>query len=447
MVRRPSTYAAISAVLDAEDLHRPAEKACLRAARVIEQVTVYAATVLLILAVLAFGATEPWSIWAFEIGAMVLLLLWASAQVLAGTIEYRRNPLHLPALAFLIVLAAQLLFRTSAYHYVTYTETLQYLAYAALFFVVSQTPGDEATVGRWLKVVVVFGFALALFALIQGFTTHNSIYWLVEPRYGGSIYGPYVNRNHYAGLMEMLIPFPFVLACLPRRSAAERVLYAFAGVLMSVTVITSQSRAGTVALAVEMVFLASFLLTRHKKAGTALGIAAVALALAAFVVWLGGGQLFARFGQINDVYRTAILKDAPGMFGRHPLIGWGLGTFPVVYPHFRSFYTDLFVNQAHNDILQLLLETGLLGFSAGVWFIVALYRKVFSKLGFWRGSYGDAVTLAGIAGCTALLFHSFFDFNLHIAANAAWFYAICALAGSHQQLRSQRENGGRCEHS
>src|SRR5215469_489881 len=99
------------------------------------------------------------------------------------------------------------------------------------------------------------------------------------------------------------------------------------------------------------------------------------------------------------------------MFIRKPIAGWGLGVFPDVYPPFRSFYTDLFVNAAHNDYLQLLVETGTLGFVAMVWFIVAVYRRATRKIGNWTHDVNGAITLATILGITGILVHSFFDFN------------------------------------
>ena len=66
---------------------------------------------------------------------------------------------------------------------------------------------------------------------------------------------------------------------------------------------------------------------------------------------------------------------------KRPFLGWGLGTFPVVYPQFRSFYTTFFVNQAHNDYLQLLVETGLAGVSIAVWFLVLVFRRALDQTG------------------------------------------------------------------
>ena len=119
------------------------------------------------------------------------------------------------------------------------------------------------------------------------------------------------------------------------------------------------------------------------------------------------------------------------MFLHRPVLGWGLGTFPTVYPSFRSFYTNLFVNEAHNDYAQLLVETGLIGFILMLWFLFCLYRSGLPRSSRrWEFKWDGAVSFAALLGCTGLLFHSFVDFNLQIPANAAIFYSLCGLAAT-----------------
>jgi O-antigen ligase len=128
--------------------------------------------------------------------------------------------------------------------------------------------------------------------------------------------------------------------------------------------------------------------------------------------------------------RLKITKDCLRMFAHRPVLGWGLGTFPTVYPSYRSFYTNLFVNEAHNDYAQLLVETGLLGFGLMLWFLVRLYRSGWPTSRRWEFKWDGAVSLAALLGCTGLLLHSLVDFNLQIPANAALFYVLCGLAAS-----------------
>jgi O-antigen ligase len=99
-----------------------------------------------------------------------------------------------------------------------------------------------------------------------------------------------------------------------------------------------------------------------------------------------------------------------------------------VYPQFRTFYTNFFVNAAHNDYLQLLAETGGLGFVTMCWFVVVLYRRAIRKLADWPSDTNGAVALATMLGVTGILIHSLVDFNLQIPANAALFYVFCVLA-------------------
>jgi O-antigen ligase len=126
------------------------------------------------------------------------------------------------------------------------------------------------------------------------------------------------------------------------------------------------------------------------------------------------------------------------MLIKRPLLGWGLGAFPIVYPEFRSFYTTFFVNEAHNDYLQLLVETGLAGFSIAIWFLVLVFRQALSKLTNWTETANGALTVAALLGCVGILVHSFLDFNLQVPANAALFYVLCAIAAAAPIHESQR---------
>jgi O-antigen ligase len=392
---------------------------------------------LLLFGPIAFGAVEPWSIFLMEAGSAALFLLWIGTQVLEGEIKIRWNPLFLPMAAFGLLVVVQLVFRRSAYPHDTASLALLYFSYAILCFLAGQAllRGSQA---RTLAVVFsLYGAALASFSLIQGVSSNGKLYWLRQPRNGGWIYGPYVNHNHYAGLMEMLVPIPLVLSLTRLASSRTRAAAAAGAAIMVGTIFLSGSRGGMLAIVIELLILAVLLIKQKRGLRTAIGIGVFLVIVVGLLTWVGGGELSKRIAtvgpshsEISSDIRHYINRDGLKMFLKRPMLGWGLGTFPVVYPQFRTFYTNFFVNQAHNDYLQLLVEMGLLGFGTMLWFLVTLYRRAIKKMGNWTSEIGGAVTLACVLGLSGILVHSAVDFNLQIPANAALFYVLCTIAAA-----------------
>jgi O-antigen ligase len=412
----------------------------------IDALLLYGTFGLLMFGPLAFGAVEPWSMLLMEVGATALFLLWMSKQILEGELKVRWNPLFLPMGAFGSLIVAQLIFRRSAYPHDSAAEALVYCAYAILCFLVSQILLRGTQAHKLALVLSVYGAALAGFALLQGISSNGRLYWIREPRMGGWIYGPYVNHNHYAGLMEMLTPIPLILSLTRLASSKARMAAAAAAAVMAGTIFLSGSRGGMLAITSELIVLA-FLLTKQQRGlRTAVGIGLFLAIVLTMLVWIGGGELSKRLATMGPAHsdlsvdlRTGINRDGLRMFLKRPILGWGLGTFPVVYPEFRSFYTNFFVNAAHNDYLQLLVEMGLLGLATMVWLLFVVYRTAAKKLGNWTGDISGAVALACLLGLSGMLVHSAFDFNLQIPANAALFYVLCTVAASEPLAQPARK--------
>ena len=402
----------------------------------LDQVIFYGAFGLLLFGPLAFGATEPWSIFVLQSGSASLLLLWAFRQVQLGELVIMKSPLFAPMLLFVALVGFQSIAGQTGYRYQTFRVALLYFAYGALILVVVQSLRRTSQVKSLTVLFSAYGFAMAIFALLQSTSSSGKLYWVRTPRSGGWIYGPYVNHNHYAGLMEMLVPIPLVFALSRYARGPRRTMAAIAAAVMASTIFLSGSRGGMVALAIQMAILAGILLRQRESRRLALVVGAFLAVSVGLLAWLGGGELTKRMASIRTEARAElsggtrldITRDGLKMFMRKPLLGWGLGVFPDVYPEFRSFYSDLFVNAAHNDYLQLLVEMGAFGFIAMLWFLVVVYRRAAKKMGKWVHDVNGAAALAATLGITGILVHSFFDFNLQIPANAALFYVLSAIA-------------------
>jgi O-antigen ligase len=400
----------------------------------------------LLLGPLAFGAVEPWSIFALEACAMLLLGVWASRQWINRELNVSDNVLYRPMAAFFALVLVQWVVGTTAYRHVTYSHLLLYAAYGMLVFVVTQTLRRSSQFELLAKLFTGYGAVVASFAVLQGLAPNGKLYWIWALEQGGSIYGPYVNHNHYAGLMEMLTPFPLVLAATRFTDGNRKIAVAGIAALMAGSIFLSGSRGGMAAFVAQMVVLGVFLVRKREGWKQPLMLGAFLAIVIVFLVWMGSNELTQRLvsihsearEEINGGVRLSIDRDCLRMLVKRPLLGWGLGAFPIVYPQFRSFYTNFFVNEAHNDYLQLMTETGLAGFAIAIWFLVLTFRHAWAKLDNWTKTVNGSLTVAALLGCVGILVHSFLDFNLQIPANAALFYVLCAIAASAPLQESQR---------
>jgi len=410
------------------------------------------ATGLLFFAPLAFGAVEPWAIFVLEAGSTALFALWALHEAATGELKIAGNVTFLPMLAFSALIIFQIATKQTAYRAATGSAFLLFCSYGLLCFLVVQYLRRTWQLKVAAVAFSVYGFVLATFSLIQGLAPNGKLYWMRTPKFGGWIYGPYVNHNHYAGLMEMLFPVPLVIFLSPRVQRSHKAMAAVASAVMVSTIFLCGSRGGMLAFAVQMALLAAVLIRRRERRRTTMALAAFFVLAFAVLAWIGSGELAQRMTSIpiatqtelSGGMRLSIDRDCLKMFLHKPVTGWGLGVFSEVYPQFRSFYTNLTIDQAHNDYLQFLVETGVVGFGIIAWFLFSVYRAAVAKLKVSLPDLNADVALAALLSVSGILVHSFVDFNLQIPANAVLFLVICTVAGMEQRfgVHPRRRPGG-----
>ena len=388
---------------------------------------------LLIFGPLAFGAVEPWAVVIQELGAATLAAFWfsSSRQKLPASCV----PLLWPWAALAGVVTLQILLHAAVYIHGTIAAGLQAAAYFLIFLVAAGTLAEAENRKAFGRTLAIFGTLLAFWSVLQGFASPTKLYGLRATRAGGIVYGPYVNHSHYAGLMEMLAPFALVLAFRKNLSRQVRIQWGLAGLLMAASIFLSESRGGMVAFAAEFVVFAIILIQQHSKNRAATTLVAAMAFFTIFIFWMGAGELEARLATfrhpgVSIHTRFQIAQDTLQMWRSHPWLGFGLGNFTRAYPQFRSFYTDELVNAAHNDYLQFLSELGILGFGAILWFLLAVLGRGLRNVHDWSSSSSHSARLAALLGVVGIAVHSLTDFNLQIPANAALFFALCAVASS-----------------
>jgi O-antigen ligase len=417
--------------------------------------------VAIILSALAYGTVHYWALAVFFLGAVLMLILWLVDGWTLGTFRISRNVLQLPLLGMLLLGLVQLLplrnpdhIGVSSTPFVKslsldpYSTRLILVQVAALliYFAASLVFIDTPNRLRLLvRTITIFGFLLAVFGLTQSFTT-SKVYWIRElPQ--SQPFGPFINRHHFAAYMELALALPLGLLFSGSLEKEKRFIYIFAVGLMSVALIMTNSRGGLISLTAEIVFLVAVggfrrRHTRRKPAEKRLGVKSAAtragLALVLVVVVFGavtllGGEsgLTRLLGSINTddptTGRAHFWSVTVDIIKTHPVLGIGLGAFSVVYTGYDSRNGLFRLEQAHNDYLQVLSDGGIVGGALGLFFVVSLFRMGFARRESHDG-YRRGVATGALAGCFAVLVHSFFDFTLHTSSNALLFLILAALA-------------------
>ncbi|HWY44396.1 MAG TPA: O-antigen ligase family protein [Candidatus Sulfotelmatobacter sp.] len=385
--------------------------------------------------VLVHGGVEEWALAVFETGAGLLFFLSALFFALHKEEEIVFPAVLPPLLAFAAVAGIQWIFRHTASPHETRVQLQLLLADLVLIFLAAQVFRTLQDRRDFFWFVMLFSFFVSGFGILQHLTFNGKLYWFREMHYGGMPFGPYVNRNHFAGFAELAIPVPLVPLILGKARRERRFIIGLLALLPIGALLLSASRGGIVASAVELLFLLSFVVLRRAGSKHLLSGGVVLLAALSLVSWLGVRQVLSRFAslqtlEVKEAKRASMRHGAWLIFLDHPILGTGLGTFQLVYPPYETLYDGKIVNHAHNDYLEALAETGILGGLCCVWFIAVLVLNGLRALQDTDHSFAVALRLSGLTGCCGILVHSLVDFNLHIPANAFFFLLMALLATS-----------------
>jgi len=353
------------------------------------------------------------------------------------------SPARAEALAALDRIGARVNFASlSVSPAATFQSFLLVCGYVIVFLLVRELTWrfDER---RWLAIwpIVAIGALEAGLGLCQNFGRGVD----------QSRWGTYVNHNHYAGFLEMALPFAVAYpVALWRRTHARGHLAvapalaacgvcALAGLIFA-GIVFSFSRMGFIAALASLFVIGALALgarqlrwaARSPKRQTATVGLVATLVLAGFV-FLPPDKLIARFAQLvsagEDGGRAQLWAETIPLIKAYPAFGCGLGGYETAFMKFKAsapLFTDDF---AHNDYLQLLSELGLVGFAIGAALAFAVVRMAVRTAVGSRDPGARYFAVACTGSLAAILVHSLADFNLYIPANAmllAWIAGMTA---------------------
>ncbi|MGI8958237.1 MAG: O-antigen ligase family protein [Bryobacteraceae bacterium] len=315
-----------------------------------------------------------------------------------------------PFLAAICWSPVQIWLGISVYEYATWTAALGWASYAGALWIALHVFVHADVVRQFRASAVVFGVVVAVEATLQKFASNGKVFWLISVRRPEGAMGPFLNYDHYAAFVELLLPIALWGAWKDRKRiftwlCAAAVLYG--------SVIASASRAGS-ALATFEVLVILWTILRQKSTNrrSRVGFAAAAAALLVIAtLTVGSSILVNRFAERDPLaFRRRTLLAAMRIIQARPWTGFGLGTWPTIYPAYSNYDEIVFVNHAHNDWAEWAGDGGIP--FAVLMVLVALRAAWLCRRAPW-----------GI-GVVAVFVHSLVDFPLQRPAVMLWLVTI-----------------------
>jgi len=311
---------------------------------------------------------------------------------------------------------------------------------------------SEKRIRAAIYLIIGVAVATAMFGILRQTTQHQTGFGLPLLRLDQG-YGPFINKNHFAYLMEMA--FGLILGLILSRTVQrERVLIYLAALFpIWIALVLSNSRGGILAMLAQLV-VGWLLFTaannrRHTRSGwmkvlgslpVRIGLVVVLLiGVSVGILWVGGDRLASSIEAMRNEFDPSFAANREGatrneiwlttlrMFRAHPISGVGMGGYWVAITAYHDASGALTPQEAHNDYLELLSSGGLIGLALGVWFAIAALKRIRNNLKS-TDAFRRSVAIAATLGISGVAVHSLFDFGLHMLGNALIFVALITIA-------------------
>jgi O-antigen ligase len=317
----------------------------------------------------------------------------------------------------------------------TLAYLLRIIAYLSVLLVVRQV--TFLSDGDWAVVVPLFA--------IGAFEATVGMFQIAADWPDGTARGTYVDRDHFAGLLEMILPFTVMYGVAIWRRADTRykspagpaigsAAMAALAVLLLLGIIYSLSRMGFLVALCSLFAIAVLAVgPRTPVRYRWMGVAIIGLSIVLAFVLLPPNQLIARFADLASSDRVSadtrlhLWGETLSLIQAYPLFGCGLGGYESAFRAFQVTLPAMSIDFAHNDYLQFLSELGTVGFVILALLVSTLVYQALRAAVQQEAIDGRCLAIACVGSLMAMLLHSVADFNMQIPANAsvmAWVSGI-----------------------
>jgi len=412
----------------------------------------------LVLAALVYSALDTGAVRTLEFVVVEWLVAASGLLWVARTwLEPRHNRLLFPPVGWCLLL----FLGYALFHYVQadveYTarrEVLRLLVYALLFFVALNNLHKSEWAQMTLYVLVFTGTAIAIYGIVQVIAGLEHVWHFTRPeQYKGRGSGTFINPNHFAGFLGMLLPLCLASVLTGRISQPMRILLGYSALMLLGGVAVSMSRGGWIASTLMLVALMGVLGWRKQfrlrgivVAGIAAGVMGLFFVSSQFAQTRVGGAT--KPGTMEHVgSRIELWGAATKVWQEEKLLGVGPGHFDHRFPAHRPVRLQSRPVRVHNDYLNTLVDWGLVGMLLAGLMLGTMVSGIIKSWKYSQRTSSDlsaktsnraAFVLGSTAGLGSIALHSFVDFNLHIPSNAMLAATLAGLLAAYIRFATER---------
>jgi O-antigen ligase len=448
---------------------------------------------LIVLVAIPYGTVEPWWTALYQVAVFALASVAITTQVLTNqrgfaTSRFREWRMFLPIAALLVFVFLQSVGFTQARSlplpvltstgsissdpFETRLVFLKLLALVTNAYLLILYTSNRRRLRMLVHCVIGVAVASALFGIVRQALQHSDVGFVLPYLRRDSGFGQFINKNHFAFLMEMGIGLATGLLSAGGVKREHRLVYSATLVVMWVALVETVSRGAVFSMLAQILFLiAAMTWLRSRQAEprplgravwsepprlagryhipamtpmlkrAAFGFVVVTL-IALGTVWLGGDLLVTRLESLSSelrveaddsnalhagVKRWEVWGATWRLIRSNPVAGTGFGAYGVAITRFHNASGKWVPEAAHNDYLELLSAGGLIGTALVIWFLVSFMNRARKQL-LSADAFRRAACLAALTGLLGVMVHSVVDFGLHVTANAVVFLALVVIA-------------------
>ena len=352
------------------------------------------------------------------------------------------------------------------YRHASKVELFRLLIYIGVFFLIVNNVHSKHQIFQIILSTIFSALTISFLGILQYVSKTERVFWLLDIK-RTNFFGTFSNRDHFACYMAMFIPLIFGLLIIEFlhhtdkepssrhkpssiTSVHKALFYVFAIVIMLSSLFLARSGGAAYTIMISFLLFAGIMQYRKRLRKLSWMFVPLFIVVFGMLLWIGIRPVVEKLSTTMNVdnpsltARLEFWKDTLSAVKDFPVFGVGIGVFPFIYPHYSTVPLELrgFINHAHNEYLELMLETGTIGFLIILW---ALYRFIKDTafhhvIGLTNGightqtyhkKFGIkesfkkrndpfiiGTAMGGIIGVISMSIHNIVDFNFHVPACA-----------------------------